>query len=140
MAKPTAIGISITAIIAAIALVVVMEWRDDQPVSADETEDVVLQGDLNMQRMQETLTDQINSRPPSEAQQRMESETGLALSRRCIQWTELQESVPSDEHRENRDRACEEFRDYVETGALPVEDSGSELPDEESPSEEETAR
>ena len=117
--KPTAIGISIVTIIAAIVLVVAIEWRDRQPVTAEETEDVVQQGDLNMQGMQDALTDQIDALPPSESRQRMESEIGLALSRRCIQWTEVEDKDPSDENRENRDRACEEFRDYVETGALP---------------------
>ncbi len=128
--KPTPIGISIVTIIAAIVLVVAIEWRDRQPVTAEETEDVVQQGDLNMLDMQDALTDQINALPPSESRQRMESEIGLALSRRCIQWTEVEDKDPSDENRENRERACGEFRDYVETGALPNGVS----------SEEETAR
>ncbi len=126
--KPTAIGVSIATIIAAIALVIVLEWRGEQPVTPEETEDVVQQGDLNMQSMQETLTDQINSLPPSAAQQRMESDTGLALSRLCIQWTELQDSHPSDENLENRERACGELRNYVENGTLPDERPSEEPP------------
>ena len=126
--KPTAIGVSIVTIIAAIVLVVVLEWRGRQPGTPEETEDVVLQGDLNMQNMQETLTDQINSLPPSEARERMESETGLALSRLCIQWTEVQDIDPSEENLMNRDRACGEFRDYVDNGTLPAG-----LPSEEEP-------
>ena len=127
--KSTAIGVSIATIIAAIALVVVLEWRGEQPVTPEETEDVVLQGDLNVQNMQETLTDQINSLPPSEARQRIESETGLALSQRCIQWTEVEEKDPSDENRENRERACQELRDYVDTGTLPASAPEEEAPD-----------
>ncbi len=126
--KPTAIGVSIVTIIAAIVLVVVLEWRGEQPVTPQETEDVVLQGDLNMQSMQETLTDQINSLPPSEARERIESDTGQALSRRCIQWTEVEEKDPSDENRENRERACREFRDYVDNGTLPDSTSEEESP------------
>lgn len=126
--KPTAIGVSIVTIIVAIVLVVVFEWRGERPVTAEETEDVVQQGDLNVQSMQDALTDQIDSLPPSEALQRMESETGLALSRRCTQWTEVEERDPSDENRENRERACAEFRDYVETGALPNGTSTEEAP------------
>ena len=126
--KPTAIGVSIVTIIAAIVLVVVLEWRGNQPVTPEETEDVAQQGDLNMQNMQDTLTDQINSLPPSEAQQRLESGTGLALSRLCIEWTELQESHPSDEHLENRERACREFQDYVDNGTLPAGMSSEEEP------------
>ena len=126
--KPTAIGVSIATIIAAIVLIVVFEWRGERPVTPEETEDVVQQGDLNMQNMQDTLTDRINSLPPSEARQRMESETGLALSHRCTQWTEVEEKDPSDENRENRERACAEFRDYVETGALPNGTSSEEAP------------
>ncbi|MDJ0908414.1 MAG: hypothetical protein QNI99_04450 [Woeseiaceae bacterium] len=118
--KPTAIGVSIVTIIAAIALVIVLEWRGNQAVTLEETEDVVLQGDINVQSMQETLTDQINSLPPSEARERIESDIGLALSRRCIQWTEVEEKDPSDENRENRERACREFRDYVDNGTLPA--------------------
>ncbi len=124
--KPTAIGVAIAAVLASIVLVVVLEWRGQQPVTIEETEDVVSQGDLNMQAMQETLTDQINSLPPSEAQVRMESETGLGLSRRCIQWTELADNHPTDENLENRDRACDEYRDYVETGTLPDEFANAE--------------
>ncbi len=124
--KPTAIGVSIVTIIAAIVLVVVIEWRGRQPVTADETEDVAQQGDLNVQSMQNALTDQINALPPSESQQRMESDLGLALSRRCIQWTEVEEKDPSDENRENRVRACEEFRNFVETGTLPAGTSSEE--------------
>ena len=126
--KPTAIGVSIITIIVAIALVVVLEWRGAQPVTPEETEDVVQQGDLNMQSMQETLTDQINSLPPSEARLRMESDTGLALSRVCIEWTELQSRHPSDENLQNRDRACSEYQDYVDTGTLPASMSSEEAP------------
>ncbi len=124
--KPTAIGISIVTIIAAIVLVVVIEWRDRQPVTPEETEDVAQQGNLNMQNMQDALTDQINALPPSESRQRMESDLGLALSRRCIQWTELADNHPTDENLENRDRACDEYRDYVETGTLPDEFANAE--------------
>lgn len=126
--KPTAIGVSIVTIVAAIVLVVVLEWRGGRPVTPEETEDVVQQGDLNMRNMQETLTDQINSLPPSEARQRMESETGLALSRLCIQWTELQDIDPSEENLGNRERACREFRDYVDNGTLPASLSNGEEP------------
>ncbi len=127
MRKPTAIGVAIAAMIASIALVVVLEWRGEQPASADETELVELMGDINMQQMQENLTDQINSLPPSETQQRMESETGQALYSRCVQWTELHENFPSDENRESRDKACGDLRNYVETGTLPdVEASAGE--------------
>lgn len=126
--KPTAIGVSIATLIAAIVLVVILEWRGEQPVTQQETEEVVSQGDLNMQNMQETLADQINSLPRSEAQERMESDTGLALSRLCLQWTELQENHPSDENLENRERACGEFRDFVDNGTLPRERSSGEVP------------
>ncbi len=124
--RPTAIGVSIVTIIAAIVLVVVIEWRGRQAVTPEETEDVAQQGDLNMQSMQDALTDQINALPPSESRQRMESDIGLALSRRCIQWTEVEEKDPSDENRENRERACEEFRNYVDTGTLPDGTSNEE--------------
>ena len=124
--KPTAIGLAIVAVLASIALVAVLEWRGQQPVTIEETEDVASQGDLNMLDMQQTLTDQINSLPRSAAQERMESETGMALSRLCIQWTELTENHPTDESLENRDEACREYRDYVENGTLPNEDASAE--------------
>ncbi len=124
--KKKAIGVAIAAFLAAVALVLALEWRGNQPVTGDEAETVVRQGDLNAQRMQDTLTDQINSRPRSEAQLRMESETGLGLSRNCIQWTEFADSHPTEENRENRDRACQRYRDYVESGVLPEEGANAE--------------
>lgn len=126
LSKQKAIGVGIAAFSAALALVLALEWRGKQPVTGDDAETVVQQGDLNTQVMQDTLTDQINSRPRSEAQLRMESETGLGLSRNCIQWTEFTDSHPIDENRENRDQACQRYRDYVESGVLPEDDASAE--------------
>ena len=124
--KHKAIGVGIAVILAAVALALALEWRGEQPVTDDKAETVVQQGDLNTQIMQDTLTDQINSRPRSEAEQRMESETGLGLSRNCIQWTDFAQSHPTDENRENRDQACQRYRDYVESGVLPEEGASAE--------------
>lgn len=71
------------------------------------------------QNMQETMTEQLAGQSASEQQLRLDSMTGGLLSQECTQWTELLERIPSHDNRRNRDKSCEDFRNYVETGALP---------------------
>lgn len=128
LSNRTAIGTGLAVLIALVVAAVALHWRSERPVTTDEAATIVQQGDLNVQKMQEHLTDQINSRPTSEVQQRMESETGLGLSRLCIQWTEFADDHPTDENRVNRDRACQRYRDYVQFGTLSEDDVSVEAP------------
>ena len=74
----------------------------------------------------ERLTTDIDARQLAEQKQRAESETGVGLYNLCTTWAEFHSNHPGDGTLENRDRACGEYRRYVNTGELPPgrDDSG----------------
>ena len=49
----------------------------------------------------------------------MDSPTGQAMFRACLEWTEFHENHPSDDTLSNKEKACGEYRDYVDNGVLP---------------------
>ncbi|MDH3748317.1 MAG: hypothetical protein OER97_08925 [Gammaproteobacteria bacterium] len=91
-------------------------WQSQTPVEAQEAEAMNQQRELNTQLMQDTLSDQVAETLDNEQQERMASQLGLALFRKCAEWTEFNDNHPSDNARSNEERACGEYRRYVETG------------------------
>lgn len=113
-------------ITAAVALLVafsigflIMLWRDAQPVDADQALELDQLNESNVKQMQEGLSDRVAGTMTSEQQERMQSPLGLAMFRKCVEWAEFNENHPSDASRDNEQRACTEFRRYVESGTVP---------------------
>lgn len=113
-------------ITAAVALLVafsigflIMLWRDAQPVDADQALELDQLNESNVMQMQEGLSDRVAGTMTSEQQERMQSPLGLAMFRKCVEWSEFNENHPSDASRDNEQRACTEFRRYVESGTVP---------------------
>ena len=77
------------------------------------------QAESNALAMQEQLSDLIADGATDEAQERMDSPLGLAMFRKCLEWTEFHDNHPSPSAQQNRDKSCGEFRRYVESGELP---------------------
>ena len=116
------IGIGATVAVAATgAWLLVSHLEGRAPVDEPEAEALAQRSELNVQQMQEMLDDKIAGAQTGEQQERMESPLGLALFRKCTEWTEFNDNHPSDNARENEERACSEYRDYVETGDTPEE-------------------
>lgn len=113
-------------ITAAVALLVAfvigalfMLWRGAQPVDPEQASELDQLHESNLLQMQEGLTDRVASTMTSEQQERMQSPLGLAMFRKCVEWTEFNENHPSDTSSENQRQACAEFRRYVESGDVP---------------------
>ncbi len=113
-------------ITAAVALLVafsigflIMLWRDAQPVDADQALELDQLNESNVKQMQEGLSDRVAGTMTSEQQERMQSPLGLAMFRKCVEWSEFNENHPSDTSRDNEQRACTEFRRFVESGTVP---------------------
>ena len=113
-------------ITAAVALLVafcigflILLWRGAQPVDPEQALELDQLNELNLEQMQQSLTDRVAGTMTNEQQDRMQSPLGLAMFRKCVEWTEFNENHPSDTSRENEQQACAEFRRYVESGDVP---------------------
>lgn len=113
-------------ITAAVALLVafsigilIVLWRGSQPVDAEQALELDRLNESNLMEMQEGLADRVAGTMTSEQQERMQSPLGLAMFRKCVEWTEFNENHPSDTSRDNEQQACAEFRRFVESGAMP---------------------
>ena len=99
------------------------EKRNAEPVDPAEAEAMVEQNDLNTQLMQDQLNGQLEERRAGE-QERLDSPVGQALFASCLEWQEFAANHPGEEASKNRDAACDEFDQFLESGATP------ELPDD----------
>ena len=93
--------------------------QQSQPASAEESAEIDEQRELNTQLLQDTLNDELMTQPMGERQERMDSPTGQALFRSCLEWTEFNENHPSESALANKENACGEYRTYVDDGVLP---------------------
>lgn len=94
-------------------------WRGSQPVDTDQALELDQLNESNLIKMQEGLTDRVAGTTTSEQQERMESPLGLAMFRKCVEWTDFNENHPSETSAINEREACAEFRRYIETGDTP---------------------
>ncbi len=104
---------------AASAWLLVSRWWAGTPVAPGQLDELNRQAALNTEIMQDMLSDQVGERTTSEQRDRLESPLGLAMFRKCVEWTEFRENHPSELALSNEERACTEYRRYVETGELP---------------------
>ncbi len=91
----------------------------DRPVDEAEATEMAVQAEINAQLMQEKISGQLSDQPVNEEHARLDSPMGQALFRQCLEWSEFQENHPSEATLENRDEACNEYRDYISTGNEP---------------------
>lgn len=90
--------------------------RPVDPAAREALESSLLSTSLELQ---EQLTVDIDARQLAEETARAESEEGLRLYALCDAWIEFDTNHPDESTRENRDRACGDYRRYIETGELP---------------------
>lgn len=84
----------------------------------EELESTMLTTSLDLQ---DQLTADIDTRQLAEEKARAESDEGLRLAGLCTVWIDFDTDHPSESTRANRDRACGDYRRFVETGVLPEE-------------------
>lgn len=93
--------------------------RNNQPVDPEEAQALDALNQSNVLQMQEGLADRVAGSMTSEQQERLESPLGLAMFRKCVEWSEFNENHPSETSAANEQQACAEFRRYVTTGEMP---------------------
>lgn len=111
----------ILAVFVAVAALVfaVLQWRARSPIDASEAAALALQSARNAELMQRGIADDLDAARTDDQQRRMTSDLGLAMFRKCAEWAEFNENHPSGHASENEQRACAEYRRYVEDGTLP---------------------
>ena len=94
-------------------------WQRAQPVDEEQAASMARQSEQLTLTLQEGLSERVSGTLDNEQQQRMDSQLGLALFRKCVEWSDFSANHPSETARDNEQRACAEYRHYVETGELP---------------------
>ncbi len=100
------------------ALYVIDRQRPVDEEALDELESAMLSTSLDLQ---DQLTTDIDTRQLAEEKARADSDVGLRLAGLCNTWIDFDTDHPSESTRANRDRACNDYRRYVESGVLPDE-------------------
>jgi hypothetical protein len=111
-------------IVLAICGLIANQFASRQPVDAAEAEALQEQSALNIELMQDEISDRLTGASGSEEQARLDTPLGQALFRKCLEWTEFHENHPSESTAANRQRACEEYQGYVIEGIEPELDDG----------------
>ncbi len=107
------LGIAVIVLLAVIGRFIALQ----QPVSDVEAAALAEQAEGITQLMQEQLSEQLAGQPLNKEQAWLDSPMGQALIRKCLEWTEFHDNHPSEMTLLNRDDACNDYRDYVATGA-----------------------
>lgn len=90
-----------------------------QPVdeeALDELETALLANSLDLQ---DQLTGDIDARQLADEKARAESDEGIKLAALCNAWIEFDSNHPDESTRANLERACDDYRRFIETGELP---------------------
>lgn len=103
--------------------VVFLPWyQGQQPVSQEELEEFDRQlADTSLQ-LRSMMDSDLSIRQLADERERQESDLGQALALRCLQWTELNESRPTDDSERFQEWACRRYNHYITSGEM--------LPDE----------
>lgn len=96
-------------------------WQSEQQVDESAQEQLSDLATTNQQQMQERLTEQVSGTLSTEQQERMDSPLGLAMFRKCVEWTEFNENHASEATLAHEREACGEYREYVGSGEIPEE-------------------
>ena len=105
-------------VLAYFAVTALLSWMN-RPADDAEVEALDEQSELNAQLLRDQISEQLESGPISEEQERLDSPIGQALMRQCLEWTDFHENHPSDSTLENRDAICGEYNEYIATGNAP---------------------
>lgn len=112
--------VSSIVVMAAIAGIVGFNaWRAGLAVAPEKADAIAEQAVQNTLDMQSMLSDRLEQSLTGEQSARMNSDLGLALFRKCVEWTEFVDNHPGVDAEENRRIACQEYRRYVESGQIP---------------------
>ena len=93
--------------------------RNSQPVDPGEAEELGEIHESNLRAMQQGLEDRVAGAMTSAQQERMQSPLGLAMFRKCMEWTEFNDNHPGETAALNERQACTEYRQYVTSGITP---------------------
>ena len=120
--RPSPVGaiVFVVAVLALAAYFVAWQpWYErQQPVSADEQmvlDDQLATASENLQSM---IGERLSVEQLAEERERQYSQLGQELSLRCLQWTDLNDSQPSENTRRFQEWSCKRFNHYVTTGEL----------------------
>ncbi len=117
--KPAALGLVSVVLLLTAWFVGYVPWYErQQPVTETEQAEIDTQMQQNMEDMQSLITMQLDLSQMAIERERENDATGQALSTRCIQWTDLHESRPTDNTLKNQEYACRRFTHYVTTGEV----------------------
>ena len=112
-----------------------LPWYErQQPVSADEQQEFNQKLAVTSENLQLMIEERLSVEQMAEERDRQYSQLGQELSLRCLQWTDLNDSQPSENTRRFQEWACKRFNHYVTTGELLPEEpeaSGSNQPTDE---------
>lgn len=97
-------------------------WMIDRQRPIDEAALGELENDMlaTSLDLQDQLTADIDTRQLAEERARADSDEGIRLAGLCNAWIEFDTNHPSDTSRANRDRACTDYRRFIETGEHPA--------------------
>lgn len=118
--NPMAAVAFVVGVVALAAYVVAwLPWYErQQPVSPDEQRELDQQLAVTTQSLQAMIGERLSVQQLSEERERQESQLGQELSLRCLQWTDLNDSQPSENTLKFQEWACKRFNHYVTTGEL----------------------
>ena len=121
--KPAALGLVAVILLLTAWFVVYVPWLEgQQPVTETEQAEIDSQMQQNMQEMQSLIDLQLDLSQMAIERERENDVTGQALSIRCIQWTDLNDTQPSEQTKKFQEWSCRRFNHYVTTGeVLPEE-------------------
>ena len=133
--SPAAALVFVAAVLALAAYFVAwLPWYErQQPVSLDEQQELDQQLTLTSENLQLMIGERLSVEQMAEERDRQYSQLGQELSLRCLQWTDLNDSQPSDNTKKFQEWACKRFNHYVTTGELLPEEpeaSGASRPTE----------
>lgn len=106
-------------IVLAGVVVTAFSLRSSPPATESEVDALRRLGIDATADMQQRLEEVLAARATSEEGARLDSPLGQALSRQCVEWSELNTNHPSPEIAANRDRACDQLQDWVRNGVEP---------------------
>ena len=96
-----------------------MAWDRSRPVPSEQADEIADQAQLHLESIQEELATQIEGQAQGEAEDRLDTMMGKVLFDKCYEMTELHAADPGPATERLRDRACEEYRLFVDEGIVP---------------------
>jgi hypothetical protein len=109
------LGIALAVFIGVISARLVFVYGASR-VAVAQIEKIGAQAQQSLKTMNERSRQQSDNNKTAAQQARAQSEKGLDLYRRCVEFSEFYKNHPSDYAREQRDEACDNYEIYTSTG------------------------